>query len=150
MPLEACRPPARLDRSHPIARADGGAEKQSLEVSSWLSRKYNVLLIVDACVQAMAHAPLVQHALGLVHANGGVPSSERSTGSHASDHPSASLGSHMSSEPSGSPPAGRAARAGRAADSGLLDLAAAAEQGAWSCDARNGMVRTAVCACQLC
>ena len=63
------------------------------------------------------------------YANGGaMHSSERSTGSHGSDHPSGSMGSRQSSEPSGSP-AGRAARAG-AANSRLLNLAAAAEQGA--------------------
>lgn len=76
--------------------------------------------------QAVANLPIVQP-----YANGGaVHSSERSTGSHGSDHPSASMGSRQSSEPSGSP-AGRATCPG-AANSRLLNLAAAAEQGARS------------------
>ena len=77
--------------------------------------------------QAMTHMPAVQPVR---YANGGVGSSESSTGYHnTSEHPSNSLGSRHYSEPSGSP-AGRAARAARAADSRLLNLAVAAEQGA--------------------
>ncbi len=56
-------------------------------------------------------------------------SSERSTGSHASDHQHSGSGSRLSSEPD-SPPGSRERHVnGAAHDRGLLNLAAAAEQG---------------------
>jgi hypothetical protein len=58
------------------------------------------------------------------------PSSERSTGSHASGPSSHSAGSQHSTEPSGSPKGGTAGS--NSLRQGLLNLAAAAEQGAWN------------------
>lgn len=57
-------------------------------------------------------------------------SSERSTGSHASDHQHSGSGSRMSSEPDSSPGSReRHVNGGTPHDRGLLNLAAAAEQG---------------------
>lgn len=84
-------------------------------------------------MQAVGNAAQAAVALPLCSGGGNGPSSERSTGSHASEPPSASLGSQLSSEPSGSPAAGGcgsgASGRGCALDHGLLNLAAAAEQG---------------------
>ncbi len=57
-------------------------------------------------------------------------SSERSTGSHASDHQHSGSGSRLSSEPDSSPGSRERHVNGAAPDTGLLNLAAAAEQGA--------------------
>ncbi|CAL5223875.1 g6466 [Coccomyxa viridis] len=56
-------------------------------------------------------------------------SSERSTGSHASDHQHSGSGSRLSSEPDSSPGSRERHVNGAAPDTGLLNLAAAAEQG---------------------
>ncbi len=96
------------------------------------------------CMQAAANSvqvPVVQPLCS----GGNNPSSERSTGSHASGPPSASLGSQLSSEPSGSP--GGCSARGCANDHGLLNLAAAAEQGWRPMHTAVDFLLIAVCAC---
>ena len=64
--------------------------------------------------------------------NASYQSSERSTGSHASDHQHSGSGSRLSSEPDSSPGSRERHVNGAAPDTGLLNLAAAAEQGAYT------------------
>ena len=80
-----------------------------------------------ACMQAAAEPPPA--AQQPPPQNGSYQSSERSTGSHASDHQHSGSGSRLSSEPDSSPGSRERHVNGAAPDTGLLNLAAAAEQG---------------------
>ena len=83
-------------------------------------------------MQAVAEPPPAAQQQPLPQNTSG-QSSERSTGSHASDHQHSGSGSRMSSEPDSSPgsrgPHG--ANGGDPAEQGLLNLTAAAEHGGW-------------------
>lgn len=81
-----------------------------------------------ACMQAAAEPPPA--AQQPPPQNASYQSSERSTGSHASDHQHSGSGSRLSSEPDSSPGSRERHVNGAAPDAGLLHLAAAAEQGA--------------------
>ena len=81
-----------------------------------------------ACPQAAADPPAA--AQQPPPQNTSIHSSERSTGSHASDRQGSGSGSRLSSEPDSSPGScERHVNGSATPDAGLLHLAAAAEQG---------------------